>query len=719
MITKTTPSPEGAVQEIDLVELLGLLFDSWRVILASTVLFTLAALMYVLFATPVYQADALVQVEQKKGNALLSSLSSMLPDTAPASAPEIQLLQSRMILGETIEQLGLRNVIKPDLFPVTGPGWARLTGDVPGSVQVTELTLPRVNGVSSAAVLTVGEGDTFRVEGDGFSASGVVGHPLALHGFSVTVSGIDARPGARFTLRKLTMLEAIVALQKRFIVTERSKESGMLGLTLTGEDPVMTARILNRIADNYRRQNVDRQAEQDAKSLAFLQQKLPQVSQELNAAEDRLNAYRQQHGSVNLDLEAKSVLDRTVNADNELNALSFREAEISQLYRKDHPTYRALLEKRKTLEQEKTQLDKRISAMPSTQQEVLRLSRDVETDRTVYLQLLSRQQELDIARSSAIGNVRVIDGAMTSPLPVSPRKPLIVLFGCLFGVMAGTGLTLARMALHRGIVSPEQLEEQGINVYATVPLSEWLDRKTRLRSRRLFSGGFRHRTHDIPFLAVDNPTDLAVEAVRSLRTSLHFAMMEAANNILMISGATPDSGKTFVSSSLAAIVAGAGQRVLFIDADMRRGYAHELFCVDNARGLSDVLSGQCALQEAIQRPEKGGADVLCRGSAPPNPAELLMHSRFETVLAWASAQYDLVIVDTPPVLAVTDAVIVGQRAGTSLVVARAEVNSVKEVGVCVRRLEQGGVNIRGAVLNGVIKRSGAGSGYYHYGYGTQ
>ena len=209
-----------------------------------------------------------------------------------------------------------------------------------------------------------------------------------------------------------------------------------------------------------------------------------------------------------------------------------------------------------------------------------------------------------------------------------------------------------------------------------------------------------------------------MEAIRGLRTSLHFAMMESANNILMISGATPDSGKTFVSSTLAAVVAQAGQKVLYIDADMRRGYAHDLFKLDNTCGLSEMLSGKAEYTQGVQTFDKGGFDTIVRGQIPPNPAELLMHTRFQHLLDWANERYDLVIIDTPPILAVTDAAVVGRRAGTTLLVARFGMNSVKEMLVCVQRLEQSGVNTKGVILNGVVKRASNayGYGYHHYGY---
>src|SRR5699024_6210962 len=216
---------------------------------------------------------------------------------------------------------------------------------------------------------------------------------------------------------------------------------------------------------------------------------------------------------VDLNLEAKAVLEQIVNVDNQLNELTFREAEISQLYKKDHPTYRALLEKRQTLEQERKRLNKRVSAMPSTQQEVLRLSRDVEAGRAVYLQLLNRQQELSISKSSANGNVRIIDPAVTQPQPVKPKKAVNVVVGFILGLCISGGAVPARATSPRSVEAPEQREEHVISVYATLPLSEWLECRTRLRTRNLFSIQQRPRTKMIPFLSLANPADPAVQAV--------------------------------------------------------------------------------------------------------------------------------------------------------------------------------------------------------------
>ncbi|MEA4228706.1 polysaccharide biosynthesis tyrosine autokinase [Klebsiella pneumoniae] len=704
---KTSPQDSD---EIDLGRIIGEILDHRKLIIAVTAVVTFVALVYVLLATPVYQANALIQIEQKQGNAILNSLSQMLPDSQPQSAPEISLLQSRMILGKTIDDLNLQYKIEQKHFPVLGAGLSRLLGLNEGSVDVKKLYIPNNGDESQDILLKILDERRYQIVTDNITINGTVGTLLNNNGISILIDKINADPGTEFYIRYETKLKKIDDLQKKFNVADQGKDTGMLNLTLVGEDPKLIREILNSISQNYLAQNVERQAAQDAKSLEFLNEQLPKVRSDLDAAEDKLNNYRKQKDSVDLTMEAKSILDQIVNVDNQLNSLTFREAEVSQLYTKEHPTYKALMEKKKTLQEEKAKLNKRVSSMPSTQQEVLRLSRDVESGRAVYLQLLNRQQELNIAKSSAIGNVRIIDQAITEPKPIQPKSLIVVAVGILAGLFISIGIVLIKVYLRRGIESPEQLEEMGINVYASIPVSEWLTKNSSKIKLK--------KNESEKLLAIENPADLAVEAIRSLRTSLHFAMMEAKNNVLMISGASPNAGKTFISTNLSATIASTGKKVLFIDADLRKDYVHKMLGGQNIHGLSDVLSGQSSVESVIERIPSAEFDYIGRGQVPPNPAELLMHRRFETLLKWASDNYELVIIDTPPILAVTDAAIIGRYAGTTLLVARFEENTAKEIAVSVKRFEQSGVLVRGCILNGVVKKASSyyGYGYNHYGY---
>ncbi|MDU4560151.1 MAG: polysaccharide biosynthesis tyrosine autokinase [Klebsiella oxytoca] len=713
----TRKNAEKDSDEIDLGRLVGELIDHRKLIISVTALFTLFSLAYALFATPIYQADAMIQVEERQANSILSNLSQMLPDSQPQSAPEIALIQSRMILGKTVDDLNLQTRVVQSHFPLFGAGWSRIMGDKQHTLSVSRFYIKNSGDYDSDIVkakVKVIDSTHYLLLSNGFELNGTVGELINEHGIAIKIDEINAPAGTSFDIYLVPRLKAITDLQKMLSVSDQGKNTGMLTLTVTGDDPSLIEKILDSISGNYLAQNIARQATQDQKSLEFLNQQLPKVRAELDTAENKLNTYRRQNDSVDLSLEAKSVLDQIVNVDNQLNELTFRESEISQLYTKEHPTYKALLEKRKTLVDEKAKLNKRVSGMPETQQEILRLSRDVESGRAVYMQMLNRQQELSISKSSAIGNVRIIDNAITLPQPVKPKKVIIVLLGIIFGSMFSIGLVLLRVLLRRGIESPEQLEEIGINVYASIPVAEAFSQKTLQKNNWL-----RKEKDEIQgFLAIENPADIAIEAIRGLRTSLHFAMMEARNNVLMISGASPNAGKTFVSTNLATIIAQTGKKVLLVDTDMRKGYTHKLFNVSNENGLSDFLSGKTEMGKVVKKVDAIGFDFISRGMAPPNPAELLMHRRFGELISWASQNYDIVVLDTPPILAVTDAAIIGHYAGTTLLVARFEENTVKELEVSFKRFEQSGVSVKGCILNGIVKKASShyGYGYNHYGY---
>jgi len=706
-VKQISPAASGG-DEIDIGRLVGTVIEAKWWIIGITAIFAAAAVVYTLFATPIYSADALVRIEQNQGSALVQDISNALTSKPPASEAEIQMITSRLVLGKTVDDLDLDIAVSKNTFPILGVGWERLMGRQNETVKVTTFNRPAAMA-DSTFTLDVLSPTTYRLSNDeGFSVEGKVGEAVNHGGVSLVVAGIAARDGASFTLTKYSTLGMINNLQNSLSVTEDGKDSGVLTLTMVGEDKDQIRDILNSIAHNYVAQNVARKSEEAAKSLEFLEVQLPQVRSQLDVAENKLNAYRQQKDSVDLPLEAKSVLDSMVNIDAQLNELTFREAEISKLYTRIHPAYRTLLEKRRALEDEKAKLSQRVTAMPKTQQEIVRLTRDVESGQQVYMQLLNKQQELKITKASTVGDVRIVDPAIAQPGVVKPKKALIILGSIILGLMLSIVGVLLRSLFNRGIESPQVLEEHGINVYASIPLSEWQKSHDSVKS---VNGVKRYKQSQL--LAVGNPTDLAIEAIRSLRTSLHFAMMQAENNVLMMTGVSPSIGKTFVCANLAAVISQTHKRVLMIDCDMRKGYSHELLGTTNDNGLSDVLVGKTPVESCAKRTSIPNFDLIPRGQIPPNPSELLMNPRFSELLKWGSANYDLVLIDTPPILAVTDAAIVGRHAGTSLMVTRYAVNTLKEVETSLSRFAQNGITVKGVILNSIFRRA---TGYQDYGY---
>ncbi len=161
------------------------------------------------------------------------------------------------------------------------------------------------------------------------------------------------------------------------------------------------------------------------------------------------------------------------------------------------------------------------------------------------------------------------------------------------------------------------------------------------------------------------------------------------------------------------MISQTNKRVLMIDCDMRKGYTHELLGTDNVNGLSDILAGKGDFSTCVKPTAITHFDLVPRGQVPPNPSELLMSERFSQLIAWASSQYDLVLIDTPPILAVTDAAVVGRHAGTTLMVARYAVNTLKEVETSLSRFDQNGIQVKGVILNSIFRRA---TGYQDYGY---
>jgi tyrosine-protein kinase Etk/Wzc len=708
--SRRSSAPTEGNDEIDIGRLFGTVLEARWWVLGITSIFALLAGVYAMFATPIYKADALVQIEQNAGNSLVNDISSALSNKPPASAAEMQLIQSRLVLGKTVDDLNLDISVEKNNFWLLGAGWDRLQGRQNDTVIVDTFKLPAGQGKNIFTVEVLSPGQYLLTSDNGFSAKGQVGQPLNQGGITMNVSAIKAQVGDTFTVTKYSTLGMINQLQGNLTVAENGKDTGVLSLSYTGEDPGKIRDILDSITRNYLEQNVQRKSEEAAKSLKFLAEQLPEVRSRLDAAENKLNAYRQQQDSVDLSLEAKSVLDTMVNIDAQLNELTFKEAEISKLYTKVHPAYRTLLEKRKTLEDEKARLNGRVTAMPKTQQEIVRLTRDVESGQQVYMQLLNKQQELKITEASTVGDVRIVDSAIAQPGMVKPQRALIILGSIILGLMLSIMGVLLRSLFNRGIESPAVLEEAGIGVYASIPLSEWQKSRDKAIVRTV-KGAKRNKQSQL--LAVGNPTDLAIEAIRSLRTSLHFAMMQASNNVLMLTGVSPSIGKTFVCANLAAVISQTNKRVLLIDCDMRKGYTHELLGTTNANGLAEVLTGQAEITRCAQKTSVPNFDLIPRGTVPSNPSELLMSERFGELIAWASKNYDLVLIDTPPILAVTDAAIVGRHVGTTLMVARYAVNTLKEVETSLSRFEQNGINVRGVILNSIFRRA---AGYEDYGY---
>ncbi|MCC5881594.1 MAG: polysaccharide biosynthesis tyrosine autokinase [Halomonas sp.] len=763
-MSKNTETPRK--DDVDIGRMIGLMFDHKKLFIGIIGLFAMLGVAYVILATPIYKGDALVHVETRSSISPLGDVDNIMgmsdAQLSVNTAAEVRILRSRMVLGEVVDRMGLDVVVQPRRVPLIGDFVRRhgiqrpaiLDRDVVQLDFLNDLKVPAVlkSGFSVPSFLrdrpevwgnesiTLGRfdvSDALRGKklslvsrgNDGYSLSlgeewlgdGRVGELSVFRGGDIylRVAALDAAPGAEFSLTRLTRAEAIRQLGERLQVEEvggvRGGGTGMLELAMTGPDPEQIRRALDAVTETYLTQNVERQSAEAEKSLEFLEEQGPELRNQLAAAEDALNQYRINMDSVDLNSEAQAVINQFVELERHLSELEFKEAELAQRYTTNHPSYQSLLRQKNQLNNDREALNARVNQMPQAQQEVVRMTRDVEVTQAIYVNVLNKMQELQVARAGTVGNVRIIDTTQVAASPIQPRKLMVLGGSILLGGLLAVGIVLLRNVLNRGIESPDQIENAGMPVYATVPLSEEQQKLVRRMKHRREQHG---RDVSTGLLAKQAPADTAMEAIRGLRTSLHFAMLESTNNCLMITGPSPNIGKSFIAVNLAAACAQAGQRVLVVDADMRKGHLHHSFSDKNEAGLSEMLSGTRTMDEVIRESAVPGLSFVTRGIAPPNPSELLMTASFSEFLEEASRQFDMVIIDTPPILAVTDAAVIGAQCGTSLMVARFQLNPVRELELAKGRLERAGVTVKGAIMNGMERKAAVnfGYGYYNYAY---
>lgn len=715
----------------DEIDLLELLFGFWekRIFISIVVfIFLCLGVAYAMLTTPIYQANTVIQVEEKT-SALpgLSEVSELFGEESSAIT-EIELIRSRRVIGVAVEEENLDIQITPKFLPVIGKAAARyglpinIANYATGTeiLEITSLSVPEDMYGEKLELISDGGGKfrLFGSEGE-LILKGSEGQKVTEGDYSLFVRSLIADENATFYVTKSRRLNTILRYQKLLSVSEKGKDSGIIVLSLEDESPQKAESILSVITTAYIRQNVERQSAEAAKSLDFLHDQLPEVKQNLETAESAFNAYQVDAGSVDISAETAALLEQVVQIESDIAQLKLQKAELDRKYTKDHPTYLAWEKQLAELNQRQSELNEKIKSLPFTQQEMLGLRRDLEVSTAIYTQMISNIQELDIARAGAVGSVRLIDEAATNvEEPVKPKKEIIVVLSFLLGFLMAVGAVLVQRAFQRGVKDPDELEELGLPVYASVPLSDGQLKLDRVSKHRFRVQKISDDDHPDGLLAVSDPTDISIESLRSLRTSLHFAMMEASNNIIMISGASPSVGKSFVAGNLAALLANSEKRVLLIDGDLRKGCLHSMLGANNDQGFSEVLSNQINLGSAIQKLEVENLFLIPRGSAPPNPSELLMSQLFSSCMQKVSSTFDYVIIDSPPVLAVTDAVIVGQQCGVAFMVVRYGFNSVKEVEVACKRFAQNNVPIKGAVLN-AIERNQSSYGYkygYNYNY---
>lgn len=738
--SQTTPTPADMQDgdEIDLLGLLDVLLEARWLIMFIALVVVLLGGAYAVFTRPVYQADTLIQVEDSKPNAAgaLGDAANLFDIKSPASA-EMEILRSRLVVGQAVDQLQLYVSAAPKYLPIVGawmgtradglsdPGFMGLAGYVTGreSIRVAQLEVPLALEGKPLLLVTTEQGFELRGPEEELLVNGKPGFPAAFETpdgkGSIMVTQLLAKPGAHFDLQRDSRLGVIESLQSRLGISEKGRQSGVIGVTLQGIDPVLVARTLNAVGTLYVKQNIDRKAAEAEKSLVFLDDFLPQLKTQLEESEGKLTTFRNRNGTFALSTEGELALTQGVALQTNLLGLQQKRRELAATFTAQHPSIQAIDQQIAAVNREISSLTNKVTTLPNVEQDMVRLTRDVKVNSELYGTLLNSLQQLRLVKEGKVGNVRVVDPPAVPEDPVKPKRTQIIAISGILGLLLGIGFAFLRNSLRPGIKEPGQIEaETGLNVFATIPLST---------AQKKHGAQIKNHAKGKHLLAISQPEDPSVESLRSLRTALQFAMLDAPNNIVMVSGPTPGIGKSFTSANFAAVLGAGGKRVLLIDADMRKGHLHQYFGLTRELGLSGLIAGTQQIGEAIHKNVSINVDMIATGRLPPNPGELLLSPSTAELLRTLSPMYDLVLIDTPPVLAVSDTQVLASNAGTVFLVARAEVTTTGELQESTRRLAKSGVAVRGVIFNGLDvtrKRYGYGKygGYrytnYEYGAGS-
>ncbi|RZF27477.1 polysaccharide biosynthesis tyrosine autokinase [Paraburkholderia sp. UYCP14C] len=719
----------------------------WEIVVTTVVVLTLAV-AYLLIATPIYSADVIIRVDPPEPNALGLALQNqeLLPPPTPSSVTEMAVMESRSVLQPVIDQFRFDISIKPHKLPVLGdiaekfatPGqpsapWFGLKSFAWGGerVQIASLDVPR-ELEEEKLTLTALDNGGFQLHGPSgeLLASGTVGMPLKQNGVSMLVKELDARPGTKFEVVRWNELDAIKRFDNLVKIGDKVKDSGLMEIQYRDKSPDKAAAVANALGQQYLTSAVASRQANDTQTLAFINGELPRLLGDLRKSEEALKNFRSSAQSMQPTNEAQAYLQGGLDLDKQIATLQLQRTQMLERYTPQSRWVQNIDEQLAQLNQAKAKFSDHFNGMPASERASVDLIRAQKVAETVYLGMVQKAEQLQVRRASTTGGAHILDQAIRPHMPVMPQPILVLGGGLVLGVVSGVVLVFMRRHVMIGVTDPRYVERQmSVPVFGEVLFSHQqllLDRDANAGRKALPAAAGRAQPpmqkslHDIQLdagiqnriLAARFPHDTSVEALRSVRTAVTRDLAHARNNIVMIIGPTPSAGKSFVAANLAILHAEVGSRVVLIDADMRRGHLASLFNESNRGGLSEVLAERMPLRNALRSTHIDGLTFLSCGARPENPAALLMKPRLKDLLERLSGQFDLVIIDTPPFLAVTDASIVANEAGASLLVLRSGMQSEEEIADTVKKMERAEGRIAGAVFNGIpLRRSTKNYGY--------
>lgn len=686
-------------------EIQYLLYSLWEnkwLILTITIFICLLSISYTSLKLPQYEANTLVQIDTKnQSDSLRLTQFYFNPNMTDQVASQIALIQSRVILAPVINKLGLAISVEEKPIPIIGHLFSKNKNNpfiihklrVPSNYLNTRLKLKLID---ENHYELKDKDNNVLLKGEFKSVA------MSNEGFVMKIDNKSAAPGSVFYITRYPTHSIVKQLAAHLRVEElgdsNNSQTGILQISLRDTNPLRLSQILNEIAKLIEKKSVERKLMETSKTLAFLNEQLPIVKSSLDRAELALNRYRSSSGKINIKIQAERMMERLANIENQLVEANMQQAHLLQIYTDKHPIIIDVKHKIEQLKELKSALIQQIKMLPSSDQVAINLIRDVKVKNNLYLLLQNKIHELRVINSGKLSDVRLLATAAPPDTPLPEQNTLVLAASLILGLMLGCITVLIRDTFSRKIIDPQWVEKKlDIPNLAIVPYS-----KLEISNKAKFN---KKMLPKVNILAEQDPRDLSIEALRSLRTSFQILLNEPKKNLISFTGVRKGVGKSFISCNFAYLLANTDKRVLLIDADIRRGDLHHYFSVRQTPGLIEVINGKMSLPDAIQKTSLPQLSFLPCGQYPKNPSELLMTPEFKELLLNVSTQYDYVVIDTAPVLAATDSTIIAAIADINFLVLASNVHQPEEIILTFKQLEQAGIKISGTIFNNLSPKT--------------
>lgn len=612
----------------------------------------IAGVLVAQYTRPVYEANALIQVKTRSNSvaAMLGDIGSFLGMGGGSAETEIQLMQSRRILEEVVDSLGLQNNAEPlgivdrflhregrvDIrylyFPDTSVMPSDRRGE-PWTLVVDDFAKFSFYDDLDQKVLTCELGRLCAVPYQGDSVK-------------IQVSLMNVRPGQKFEVTQTLLIRAINAVVGNLTISEQGKKTGILSVAYQDYHLERAKWVVDTLTAIYLRVNEEFASTDMKNSLQLLEDQLPEARRVLDSLMDALSAYRESKGSADIETETKIALESRLRLQQKVIELEQLREEKARLFDRSHPFIVTTDKQISALKKEIARSDDETKKLPEAQRKILTMTAEAQFAQNIYADLLKRIEQMRLLVAGVSESAQIIDAPDGNPKPVKPKKKMIVAVFLFMGLCGALAFISVRKKW-RGVTDPVALsKETGARVYA------W----------------------------ILNGEQKAQDGLDMLRLSLD---LDAAgtSRVICFTGLLPGVGNSFVARHTAELFAKEGKKVLLIDADLQQGGLSKFFKTEQNSGLVDVLAGTSSLQAAVCHTAISGLDLLPSGRLLLCAESVFDTEKFKNFLLLARDGYDVVIVDSQSLQNSMDASVLGQNADEIVLVleyGRHKINDVQE-----------------------------------------